>query len=364
MIKKLKKVSIRFILLFKKVNLIWISLMVFAVLACIFSNNILSYLGDNVKSKKFKEYALEIHDYKLVMDMFDKRITYGIAILLIIILVLSVISRFIKEKKEEIHILAQTTFKESQFELNENREIIIDINLNVKSEVPNIDDLNFKEKMNALVCRQDSEVNSFKNKINNKYDYGYMGISHTPFILRFGSELGDGIKLIPLHKKRNDKFYSILNKKKEFPELKIIKKISNIDSRELIISIATTNEIKDYQLYEFDIENKNLIMFECEVLGFDVIESEIQLNNYIEIILVNIRNIIKNNNIKKTHLVISSSITFTLALGQRLTNSYDREIIIYNYGYIPAKDNKSKDIYYPWGINLFKAGIDCVIKKT
>ncbi|WP_349393717.1 SAVED domain-containing protein, partial [Clostridium perfringens] len=231
--------------------------------------------------------------------------------------------------------------------------------------------------MNALICRQDSEIKSFKNRINHKFNYGYMGIAHTPLILRFGSQLGDGINLIPMHKKRNEKYYSLLKNKSKFtelvnkimkksdeiPNLKIIKKNLKKESKELIVAISTTNEIKEYQLYELGIKEKNLVMFQSDKLDFDVIESKVQLNDYIDIVLRNMREIIKNNNIEKTHLVISSSVAFTLALGQRLTNSYDREIIIYNYGYIPAKDNESKAIYYPWGINLFKDGIDCVIKN-
>ncbi|WP_349393574.1 hypothetical protein, partial [Clostridium perfringens] len=115
------------------------------------SDNIFKYIVTNVESKKFKEYALEVHDYKLIVDMIDKKIIYAITVILIIVLLLTIISRFVKDKKEEVHILAQTTLKESLFDLNENYQVILDMNLNFIDEIPNITDLKFTQKMNALI---------------------------------------------------------------------------------------------------------------------------------------------------------------------------------------------------------------------
>ena len=65
--------------------------------------------------------------------------------------------------------------------------------------------------------------------IDNNNEYGYMGIAHTPLILRMGNQIGDevGIKLFHKSRKENENtnVFKELKKDKNFKELIISTKI-------------------------------------------------------------------------------------------------------------------------------------------
>ena len=358
-------------MVFKKVKISILSIITIALVVLEFFGNMPEYFLYTFKSKLFKEIILEICDFIAMLKLFDKKYLFVISIILTAVWILTIMSRFVKEDLvgnineeesfEDIHVFTHSTFKHSQFKLEENLNPVIDGEFSAIDEVPDINDDDFTGKMNCLVYRQDLEIKKFSNKMNSNFKYGYLGISHTPLIVRAGNVLGDGIKLVPFHKKRGYDFYSILNKDTDFPKLKIKKEYINSESNELIVTIATSFEIQEYQIEEFDINNKSLIMFESEKLGVDIILSEVQLEEYVEYILIKIRELIKNNNIQRTHFCISSSVFLQFFLGQRLSNTYDREIIIYHFN--APKSEEYNHVYYPWGIKLFSDSMDCTINK-
>ena len=86
-------------------------------------------------------------------------------------------------------------------------------------------------------------------------------------------------------------------------------------------------------------------------MGYDVIESEEQINHYKKIIFDSIREICREKNIKTIHLCMSTSVAFTFALGQGFSKNYDPDVIIYNY-------EKQE---YVWGLKLFEKSEDSII---
>ena len=134
-----------------------------------------------------------------------------------------------------------------------------------------------------------------------------------------------------------------------YPKIKVEKELK--ESNELIISIATTFEITKEQLKQFDIDKNNYIKFETTNKGFDVIESEEQVNQYKKYIFDEIRAVYREKKIKIIHLCISSSVAFTFALGQGFSKNYDPEVIIYNY-------EKQE---YAWGLKLFEKSENSII---
>lgn len=288
-------------------------------------------------------------------------------VLFAVILIIRVFFWYIKrcykdspKEKEKIYILGQQTFKNSDFILSKEKdkdiELHIEDDFNVVEEFEKINYKNtsFKIDIQKIIDRQDAFIKKFiANKVTGK-EYGYMGISHTPLILRAGMKMTDGNILRLFHKKRGDSFYTELNNEAAYPELRIEKKVENSKSNELIVAISTSFQIEDSQLNIFDPVNKNVLKFKSDNLDVDSILSKNQLDSYINFILREVRDFVNKNDIEKIHLVISSSIAFTFALGQRLTTSYDKEIIIYNY---EARSSKK----YPWGLKLFEDSYDCVV---
>ena len=234
--------------------------------------------------------------------------------------------------------------------------MVIEDDFNVVEEFENINYKNtsFKIDIQKIIDRQDAFIKKFiANKVSGK-EYGYMGISHTPLILRAGMKMTDGNVLRLFHKKRGESFYTELNDEATYPELRIEKKVKNPKSNELIVAISTSFQIEDLQLNIFDPINKNVLKFKSDNLDVDSILSKKQVDSYINFILREVRDFVNENDIEKIHLVISSSVAFTFALGQRLTTSYDKEIIIYNY---EARSSEK----YPWGLKLFEDSYDCVV---
>ena len=123
------------------------------------------------------------------------------------------------------------------------------------------------------------------------------------------------------------------------------------ESNELIVSIGTTFKITKEQLKKFDVDKNNYIKFETTDMGYDVIESEEQINYYKKIIFDSIREICREKNIKTIHLCMSTSVAFTFALGQGFSKNYDPDVIIYNY-------EKQE---YVWGLKLFEKSEDSII---
>ena len=124
-------------------------------------------------------------------------------------------------------------------------------------------------------------------------------------------------------------------------------------SQELYAAIGTTFPIKTEEISSINKNNGHVLIFQSSALGFDVLGSYEQANNLRNQILKTIRDRVKKYNIRKLHLMISSSVAFTFLLGTSFSAQHDPEIIVYHY----------ENGQYTWGISMTKNGEESVIKK-
>lgn len=260
-------------------------------------------------------------------------------------------------KTKTINIFFHTTLKESNFSINK-----INLNTEYKSEEFNVllemANLSCKKDgfeilLKNIIDRQDKKIEEFLVKNKNK-EIGYMGISHVPLVTRAGYKVGDGIKVKLFHKKRKHENYDELDDNKEFPKFIVEKCIKKASSKELIVAVSTSYQIEDYQIERLGVYTKNLLKFKSEIQGVDVILSQIQLDSYLDTLLDKVRKFCRENKIEKIHMVLSTSISFEFALGQRLNSTYDPKIVVYHYD----NNNVNK---YPWGIDIFNKQNDGVV---
>lgn len=210
----------------------------------------------------------------------------------------------------------------------------------------------YYEGYSQIVKDIDYYAKSFMN-LKNANNYAFAGVLQTPFILRLGYIVGDETYFKLFHKKRDEDTFKLLKDNKtyigNYPEMNIERELK--ESNELIVSIGTTFKITKEQLKKFDVDKNNYIKFETTDMGYDVIESEEQINHYKKIIFDSIREICREKNIKTIHLCMSTSVAFTFALGQGFSKNYDPDVIIYNY-------EKQE---YVWGLKLFEKSEDSII---
>ena len=293
------------------------------------------------------------------LDIFNKEFKW-LSYVNIAIFVLCLISIYVKWKyknKEIIDkvIVGHSSMSEVAFNVDTDGEFQV-------KEINLIDDMKDTtsdyDKIKYAINKQDGLVSEFKRNIDNNYEYGYMGIAHTPLILRMGNQIGDEIGVKLFHKSRtegkNTNVFKELNKDENFKELMISTKILDKNSDELIVGLSTTFEIKYDELKVFNPDDKNILIFSSEDLGFDVIESTNQVKHYVKYIMDNVRKVVKDKNINKIHMVLSTSSVMTFALGQAISLNNDPNITIYHYDI----NNPRK---YTWGIDLSKNYRDCLV---
>lgn len=258
--------------------------------------------------------------------------------------------------KEKYQILAHVTMGNTQFITDEESSESIDVCINELNLVEDMNAIRDYNDINYVVNKQDSYIKEFENNLRSGITCGYMGLAHTPLILRAGYKLGDGSKIRIFHKKRDSEYYAELSEEENNVLIGIDRKEIKKKSDELILGISSTFDISNDDLEILEPKHKNLIIFKTESLGFDVITSKKQVENYIRYIMKIVRDFIKENNINKIHMVISSSVAFTFALGQAIGENYDPEIIIYHY-------DRKHPKKYPWGIQLSRDGRECIIEN-
>lgn len=206
-IKKMKKGLINYI---KSCNLKWLIVATLIVtFFMLFSSNIVAGLINPIykeaKSENVKNQVLQVMDYCTIAEkvMINKYILWGVPSVIAIAWVVILYFRYFYEEatakqKKVIYIFGHTTFKESQFVLSEeeSKKIELDMSkqLNLKEDIEHMNSIN--QDMNYIIKQQDDFIRKFKNNISNDTKYGYMGISHTPLILRAGNKIGDGIDFI------------------------------------------------------------------------------------------------------------------------------------------------------------------------
>jgi len=169
----------------------------------------------------------------------------------------------------------------------------------------------------------------------------YYGIAHTPLVFRLGFKMGDQSNLKFLHKLRsNESLFQEWSNEGAYAAIQPNEFNKTVGSREIIVAVSTSLEIKKEDLQSLQPDNKHILMFRANTLSFDNITSYSVAENYRTTIMISIRECVKKYQIKKIHLIISSSVAFTFFLGQAFSNQHDPITIIYHY-----QNNE-----YRWGI--------------
>ncbi len=323
-------------------------------------NGLAVEVSKSVQQEDFKKNIQKVTDIcNLSTKFIPRNMKIIITLSVILFWALWFYCRFIYKVKNDdkinMKILGHNTLGKSQFKFKD--KYINNANLNIE-ELNLIEDFkgingNYSD-IHYIVKKQDEFIDNYIKSINNTDSYGYLGVSHTPLILRAGSMFGDESGYILFHKKRDFDYYEMLSNDNIYTPLIIEKKDIKKSPDELIVAISTTFQIKDEELEIFKPEQKSIIKFSTDKKGFDIILSKNQVDNYIKAILSEVRKIVKEKRIKKIHLVISSSVAFTFALGRSFSNNYDPEIIIYHY------DMKTQE-KYPWGLSLFNKYSNCMV---
>src|SRR5690606_38479666 len=101
------------------------------------------------------------------------------------------------------------------------------------------------------------------------------------------------------------------------------KQIVSGDSDELIVILETTYEVKNYELSLLNPDNKNIIRFSLRNKGVDVINNRTQIDEYVNIINSEVRKLVKEDRIKLVHMVLSTSVAMTFALGMSMSNHHN-----------------------------------------
>lgn len=272
-----------------------------------------------------------------------------------ILCIIIIIIKCIYANKELVDklIIGHSSMSQSQFSVETDGEYkveYIDLIDDMKDTTSGYD------KIKYAVNKQDKFVDAFKRNIDDKHEYGYMGIAHTPLILRMGNQIGDEVAMNLFHKSRTEGIgvFEELNKNDNFKDLTISTEVLDKNSDELIVGLSTTFTIKYDELNVFEPDDKNILIFSSEELGYDVIESIVQVKHYVKYIMDNVRRAVKDKNITKIHMILSTSSVMTFALGQAISLNNDPNVTIYHYDI----NNPRK---YTWGIDLSKGCDDCLV---
>lgn len=212
----------------------------------------------------------------------------------------------------------------------------------------------YPNDLQQVITEQDSAIKDF---IVTKGIHSYYGIAHTPLIFRAGYMYGDQQEIRLYHKKRNnnanfeewDTSTDVDKWETRFKDVKEENK--SCKSNDLIVSISTSLEIKNVEIESVTNAKCHMIKFQLHTLGFDVIGNYTQAEILRKQILSKIREIIKQHDIRRIHMVISSSVAFTFFLGAGFSFQHDPDIIVYHY-----ENGK-----YIWGIDMKKSGTSSVI---
>ncbi|WMJ81470.1 SAVED domain-containing protein [Clostridium sp. MB40-C1] len=349
---------VKFILNINKSILTKITIVSGAVTFVWFIPKFVKYLHDiyaQLNNEIVKNGISFITDMDILVNGF-KGVTY-ISICIFVVCLIIIVIRLIYKNKKIIDkvIIGHSSMSPVQFKAETNSEYEVrEINL-IDNMKENEDDYN---KIKYAINKQDKFVDEFKRNINSKYEYGYMGIAHTPLILRMGNQIGDEIDVVLFHKYRtgNTKVFKELSNNKEFKHLSILRSHLKESSNELIVGLSTTYPIKYEELDILKPDDKNIIIFGLnpEELRFDVITSEKQVEDYTQYIMKEVRSVVKDNNITKIHMVLSTSVAMTFAVGQAISLNNDPSVTIYHYDI-----NNSRK--YTWGIDLSKDYDKCIV---
>lgn len=224
---------------------------------------------------------------------------------------------------------------------------VVPVSIDISDEIQN-------QNMQKAITAFDKECEK-AIKIRENLPAGFYGIAHTPFVFRFGYTIGDQSNIKLYHKARsNDSvFKEWSDQKGSFNIIPPIELNKNVVSDELIVEVSTTFDIKESEIADLKPEDKHIVIFKGNILNFDAITSYVDAQNAREEIMATMRSLVKQYDIRKIHMVISSSVAFTFFLGMAYSKQHDPECIVYHYE-MP---------HYPWGLSIKSQTEDCFIEN-
>lgn len=254
---------------------------------------------------------------------------------------------------EVIKTICHSSMGGTQFIFEKNDMFTVDqMPLSLDDEMANIG--NEYHKIADVVKKQDDAIKHYLKNLKHTDKRGYAGVAHSPLLFRAGNTLGNRARYSLFHLVREKKVFTRLIDV-DIPYALIPSTTNRIKKcNEMLVTISTSFQINESVLAVFRPKEKCVIHFSSSQLGFDVINSKKQIEQYTDIVRSVIMDVTKHQPIQKIHIVIASSAAFTVALGQVFQNTYMPEAIMYHY------DAGSPE-KYPWGISLRQPPEECIV---
>lgn len=217
-----------------------------------------------------------------------------------------------------------------------------------------------EEQIIGAVCEQDM---LFKDVQTNSWysTVFYCGVAHTPLVFRFGYQWGQTKEIRLLHRFRPTEGAQEFKELPEYVEEKMsyihsdrLDELNfNLQSKHLLVSIATTYPIKDEDLARIDTSNTmSRYNMQVDAMGFDFFNSYHKIHSYADRIIDDLRKIVKDRGIEVIHFAISSSVPFTFYLAQQMNTQQFSKIIVYHFDH--GK--------YTWGIDVTEPDAEKAIR--
>lgn len=283
----------------------------------------------------------------------DKKITYGpdyIAIFCgIVLIVLGILYR--KNIKDRIFVLnmfgipvqkeisTEDTIKDLKLADYKVKEIIIDF--------VDIFKLGIDESKNEIIVQKIKKICAeFVNRSKEFKAACFTGMSPIPYTILAGTYLENGNVKRYFEKRRSDsKYYELSKKKKKYDSLKVAFPDNvNNSSTDVIVVLSVTKQVQDCDITQF--VGKDVIKIGLDVPRDNIIETNIQVNDYAQKIVDEIENL-KNKYpyLQRVHFVASIPSCLSIELGKRFALNSNRLAQIISYHYVNTETPK-----YPFGI--------------
>lgn len=181
----------------------------------------------------------------------------------------------------------------------------------------------------------------------------YCGLASIPFTLLLGYCISDKYNINYCEWDNNRKEWIPLTNSPAYPSIKIFSKFNiekNTTKGDIIIRASFTQQITDDDINPLNINALNIIDFQIEHPCRGIINSTLQVEDYQNAFRKLLDNINTHYpNINRIHMFISAQPSLVFAIGSKISERMDPDIIVYEYS------NKSTP-KYQWGIKLSKYG--------
>lgn len=351
------KVKLKIVEIVNKIPILVFALFV-VIMGFVVSKGVLSQkIEENAKSDSIKDMALKYQDISNLITNYITNLNFlwGLLALSGILLLFKLYISYFYKEPIGLQVITHTSLNKPQYKLKSKifgTGVIKLHNIDLTEQM--LGATSDLTKLSYVVNEQDSFIKKFMSEVNSDEKLGYMGIAHTPLIMRAGFQVGEVCRVELFHKKRKEPLFKRLENSDFSVSLNTTQKKIINGNKELIVAISTTSEIKDNEMDSLKPDEKSVIKYQASELDFDVITSHKQIDSYVSQILNEVRLIVKDNDIQKVHFAVSSSVVFTFALGQAIKRNSDPESIIYHH-------DRNSTNKYPWGISIMKDFNECIV---